>query len=252
MRPVCLVTGGQRGIGFGISTALAQAGFHVVIAALPHGDSKEAHDALKALAPHASYVQFDIAEARAADALVARIEADHGPIAALVNNAGIGAPVRADMLDMEPDHWDVVMDVNLRGTFFLTQAVARAMLARRAERYRSISFVTSVSAEMASPNRAQYCVSKAGLSMVAKIFAARLAGEGIGVFELRPGIIETNMTAQVRETYDAPIAEGLVPARRWGTPADIGSVIVPLATGTFHFATGTVIPVDGGLSIARL
>jgi NAD(P)-dependent dehydrogenase (short-subunit alcohol dehydrogenase family) len=151
-----------------------------------------------------------------------------------------------------PDNFDFAFDINVRGAFFLAQAVARHMLATPCAHYRSMSFITSVSADMASTERAEYCLSKSAASMMARLFTLRLAADGIGVFELRPGIIETAMTAGVKDKYDARIADGLVPAGRWGVPADIGSVIVPIATGAMAFATGAVIPVDGGLSIPRL
>jgi NAD(P)-dependent dehydrogenase (short-subunit alcohol dehydrogenase family) len=144
------------------------------------------------------------------------------------------------------------MGINLRGAFFLAQAVATVMVAEPSGPYRSITFITSVSASMASPERAEYCISKAAAAMAAKTFALRLAPHGIGVFELRPGIIETGMTAGVRETYTTRIERGLVPAGRWGQPEDIGRVVLPLVTGQMAFASGAVIPVDGGLSIERL
>ena len=157
------------------------------------------------------------------------------------------------MLDLLPENFDSVLDVNLRGTFFLTQAVAQAHAAALdSDHYRSIVFVTSVSAAMVSLERAEYCISKAGAAMMAELFAVRLAPLGIGVFELRPGIIETDMTAGVKDKYTARIEGGLVPAGRWGQPSDIGSIVVPLATGRMAFANGAVIPVDGGLSIPRL
>ena len=156
------------------------------------------------------------------------------------------------MLDILPTNYDFVMDVNLRGAFFLAQDVARRMLAQPGDPYRSITFVTSVSARMVSIERAEYCVSKAGAAMMAELFAVRLAPHGIGCFELRPGIIETGMTAGVKDKYTARIEGGLVPAARWGQPSDIGQVIVPIATGRMAFATGAVIAVDGGLSIHRL
>ena len=177
-----------------------------------------------------------------------------GRLDCLVNNAGRGAVVRGgDMLDLTPENYDTVMSVNLRGTLFLTQAVAKAMLAQGETGHpRSIVTITSASAEMASPDRADYCVSKAGLSMAMRNFAVRLAPEGIAVFEVRPGIIRTDMTAPVAERYDARIADGLVPARRWGEPADVGEAVAGLASGKFAFATGSVICVDGGLLLPRL
>ena len=176
-----------------------------------------------------------------------------GRLDCLVNNAGRGAVVRGDLLDLTPENYDTVMNVNLRGTLFLTQAAARAMLAQGDTGHpRSIVTITSASAEMASPDRIDYCVSKAGLSMAMRGFALRLAAEGIAVFEVRPGIIRTDMTAPVAERYDARIADGLVPAGRWGEPADVGEAVASLASGKFGYATGSVICVDGGLMLPRL
>ncbi len=172
----------------------------------------------------------------------------------VVNNAGRGAVVRGgDMLDLQPENYDIVMSVNLRGTLFLTQALAKAMLAQGETGHpRSIITITSASAEMASPDRADYCVSKAGLSMAMRNFAVRLAPEGIAVFEVRPGIIRTELTAPVAGRYDERIADGLVPAGRWGEPSDVGDAVAGLASGKFGFATGSIIRVDGGLLIPRL
>jgi NAD(P)-dependent dehydrogenase (short-subunit alcohol dehydrogenase family) len=164
----------------------------------------------------------------------------------------VPAPVRGDMLAITPQAFDHVMDVNLRGGFFLAQAVAAEMLAAPAPGYRSMIFVTSVSAAMASVERAEYCISKAAASMMAANFALRLGPQGIGVFELRPGVIETALTAGVSAAYTARIAKGLVPEGRWGQPQDIGQVVVPIALGQMAFCTGAVIAVDGGLSIPRL
>jgi 3-oxoacyl-[acyl-carrier protein] reductase len=160
--------------------------------------------------------------------------------------------VRGDLLDLTPENFDRVMDVNLRGAIFLCQAAARRMVAAPTSGPRAIILVTSVSAGMASPERADYCISKAGLSMFARNLALRLADQNIAVFELRPGIIATEMTAGVAARYDAAIAEGLVPMRRWGTPEDMAKSVAALASGAFHFATGTIIQADGGLSIPKL
>lgn len=250
MSGVALVTGGQRGIGLGIAQALAGAGFQVAITAERPPEEPEVAAALAAVNGMA-YWQHDMRDVGAVSALLDAVEAELGPVTTLVSNAGIPAVVRGDMLALTPEAYDRVMEVNLKGGFFLAQEVARRMLGRDGP-YRSILFVTSVSAEMASVERAEYCVSKAGASMMARLFAARLAEEGIGVFELRPGIIATDMTAGVRARYDALIADGLVPARRWGTPEDIGAAVLPLALGQMAYATGAVLPVDGGLSIQRL
>jgi NAD(P)-dependent dehydrogenase (short-subunit alcohol dehydrogenase family) len=208
--------------------------------------------ACAALGDEAAYFRHDVSNVKAIPQLLDQVEAKLGPVTTFVNNAGVGAPVRGDLLDLQPDNWDFVQNINLRGAFFLAQEVARRMLAQDGETYRSLCFVTSVSAEMTSPERGEYCVSKAGASMVAKLFAARLAAHNIGVFELRPGVIATEMTAGVKDKYDARIADGLIPAARWGTPADIGEAVVPLALGQMAYCSGSVISVDGGLSVARL
>jgi NAD(P)-dependent dehydrogenase (short-subunit alcohol dehydrogenase family) len=248
--PLALITGGQQGIGLGIAQALVQQGFRLAIASLPPPD--EAAEALQTLGPDARYYQHDLADLAAIPALLASIEADQGPVDTLIQNAGVAAKVRGDMLDLTPENLDWILGINLTGAFFLAQAVAKRMLATQSPHYRSLTFVTSVSAQMASPERADYCISKAAASMAAKTLAVRLAPHNIGVFELRPGIIETGMTAGVKDTYTARIAEGLVPAGRWGQPSDIGQAVIPLVTGQLAFATGAVIPVDGGLSIERL
>ncbi|MEM9319035.1 MAG: 3-ketoacyl-ACP reductase [Pseudomonadota bacterium] len=252
MSGVALITGGQRGIGLGIGRALADTGTSVAICAQVPPDDPQVQSALATLGPDARYFQHDMAELATIPTLLDQVEAAVGPVSTLVNNAGIGAPLRGDLLELLPENWDIVQNVNLRGPFFLAQAVAKRMLALPSEAYQSILFITSVSANLVSETRAEYCVSKAGASTVAKLFATRLAAENIGVFELRPGIIATDMTASVRDGYDARIQEGLVPARRWGEPADIGAVAVACASGQMQFATGAAIPIDGGLSIHRL
>jgi NAD(P)-dependent dehydrogenase (short-subunit alcohol dehydrogenase family) len=252
MRPVALVTGGQQGIGRGIAEALSRAGFSVAIASEIAADAPAVVDALEHLGPDCRYFRHDLAEIAGVAALIDRVEAALGPITSLVSNAGVPARVRGDMLDLLPQSFDLVLGVNLRGAFFLAQEVARRMAAQPAEPYRSIIFVTSVSATMVSIERAEYCISKAAAAMMAELFAVRLAPLGIGVFELRPGIIETGMTAGVKDKYTALIEGGLVPAARWGQPQDIGSAVLPLVEGRMAFATGAAIPVDGGLSIPRL
>jgi len=242
-----LITGGQQGIGLGIALALHGAGWEVVLAAELPPDASAVRDAL-ALLPGVTYHRHDLADIAAVKALMDAV----GPVTTLVSNAGVPALTRGDLLDMSPDSFDRCIDVNLRGALFLAQDAARRMLTLPADPYRSISFVTSVSATMVSIDRAEYCISKAGAAMMAQAFAARLAAENIGVFDIRPGIIKTPMTAPVADRYEGRIADGLVLARRWGTPADIAQTILPLARGDFAFATGAVIPVDGGLSIHRL
>ena len=242
-----LITGGQQGIGLGIAQTLHGAGWDVALAAELPPDA-EAVQAALASCPGARYFQHDLSDLSSVAALVAAV----GPVTTLVSNAGVPAMRRGDLLEVTAESFDRCMDVNLRGGFFLAQAVALGMLEQAPAAYRSIIFITSVSAALVSPDRAEYCISKAGAAMMAQAFAARLAPEGIGVFDIRPGIIATPMTAPVADRYDSRIADGLVPAGRWGQPADIAQTILPLVQGDFAFATGAVIPVDGGLSIHRL
>jgi NAD(P)-dependent dehydrogenase (short-subunit alcohol dehydrogenase family) len=211
---------------------------------------------LAALGPGADYWQADIGVASDRTRLLASIAERLGPLHALVNNAGRAPRVRADLLSATEESFDEVLRTNLQGPYFLTQAVARLLLGLDAgepgSAPRAIVFVTSVSAGMASPQRGEYCVSKAGLSMAAKLFAVRLAPDGIPVYEVRPGIIATDMTAGVKEMYDKRIADGLVPEGRWGQPDDVGRAVAALVRGDVAYATGTVFHVDGGLSIPRL
>lgn len=252
MTGVALVTGGQQGIGLAIVRELAKAGFKVAIASLPAPTDPKVQAVLEELGDAVAYIQHDVADVANIPQMLDQIEATLGPVTTLVNNAGVGSPVRGDLLNLQPDSFDTVMDINLRGAFFLAQEVARRMLSSQSTAYQSMIFITSVSADMVSVERAEYCISKAGAAMMSQLFAVRLAPHGIGVFELRPGIIETDMTAGVKDTYTPRIQDGLVPAARWGRPQDIGQTVVPLVTGQMVFSTGAVIPVDGGLSIARL
>lgn len=251
-RPAAMVTGGIRGIGRACAIALAEAGFDILVVDLAERAEGDVERAVTVHGAGFAYQRCDIADLAAHEAVVSAALDAFGRIDCLVNNAGIAPPVRGDLLGLSPANFDHVMSVNLRGTVFLTQAVAKAMLARPSEEPRSIVTVTSVSAELASPERSDYCISKAGLSMWVKTLALRLAGEGIAVFEVRPGIIRTEMTASVSAKYDAAIAEGLVPARRWGEAGDVGAVVAALAGGRLAFSTGTVVNVDGALSIPKL
>jgi 3-oxoacyl-[acyl-carrier protein] reductase len=255
-RPVAIVTGARRGIGLAIAEALAAKGFDLCITGTTSPDDdadRLCSDLARRHGGRAIYVAGDIGDLASHSPLIERTVAELGRIDCLVNNAGIGAVVRGDVLDLAPENFDRVIAVNLRGTIFLTQAVVRWMLAHPADdQSRSIIHVTSVSAALVSPERLDYCVSKAGLAMWSKGLAVRLAPEGIGVFDVRPGIIRTDMTAGVADKYDRRIADGLVPARRWGEGRDVAGVVAALATGDFAFATGSVIDVDGGLGIPRL
>ena len=251
-RPAAIITGGARGIGLACAEALADAGFDILVADLAEQTPDGLAGAITARGAKFAYVLCDIANLSAHTALVDAAMRAFGRIDCLVNNAGVGAVVRGDLLELKPENFDRAIGINLRGTVFLSQAVAKAMLAAPADSPRSIITITSVSAEMASPERSDYCISKAGLSMWVKNLALRLAAENIGVFELRPGIIRTDMTAGVAAKYDALIDGGLVPAKRWGVAADIGAVVATLAGGKLGFSTGSIINVDGALSVPRL
>ena len=256
MRPVALVTGGTRGIGLGIARALAGRGYDLALSGqrVPD-DVADVVSTLQESGGAVHYSQSDIASAVARASLVADVLARFGRIDVLVNNAGRAPRVRADLLEATAESFQEVLVTNLEGPYFLTQAVATAMIARRQRDPSSrpaIVFITSVSAEMASPHRGEYCVSKAGLAMAVKLYAARLAADGIPVFEVRPGVIQTDMSAPVSETYDRRIAEGLIPTGRWGTPEDVGAAVAALVTGDVPDATGSILHVDGGLHLPRL
>jgi NAD(P)-dependent dehydrogenase (short-subunit alcohol dehydrogenase family) len=251
-----LVTGGTRGIGLGIARALAREGWRLALGGVrSESDVGGVLDELRALGSVVHYIRGDLARPADRSRLVDAVGARLGVVNALVNNAGRGPRLRVDLLEAAEESFEELLRTNLQGPYFLTQAIARDQVARRrADRSfaASIVFITSVSAEMASPNRGEYCVSKAGLSMAARLFAARLAGDGIPVYEVRPGIIATDMTAGVRDTYDRRIADGLVPQGRWGQPDDVGRAVAALVRGDLPYATGTVIHIDGGLSRPRL
>lgn len=251
-RPVALVTGGARGIGRACAEALAADGYDIYVADLAAEVPAGLSEAIADKGGRLAYGRFDLADVSGHENLVADCQSQLGGLDCLVNNAGVGASVRGDMLSLLPENFDRVVGINLRGTIFMTNAAARAMLNGDPDRVRSIVTITSVSAEMVSPERADYCVSKAALSMWVKNLAVRLAPENIAVFEVRPGIIRTDMTAAVSDKYDGLIAGGLVPANRWGEATDVARAVSALASGKFGFATGTVVNVDGALSTPRL
>jgi NAD(P)-dependent dehydrogenase (short-subunit alcohol dehydrogenase family) len=252
-RPVALVTGARRGIGRACGEKLAAAGFDIAATDLVLDEAcEEARQSFAQGGAKAAFFAHDLADVATHAKLVDDVMTRFGRLECLVNNAGRGAAKRDDVLDLSPENFDLVMNVNLRGTLFLTQAVAKAMLAAPAPQPRSIITITSVSAAMASPERTDYCISKAGLSMAMQNFALRLAPHGIAVFEVRPGIIRTDMTAPVAGRYDEAIGAGLVPMKRWGEPDDVAQAVAGLASGRFAFATGSVIAADGGLSLPRL
>jgi len=253
-RPVALVTGARRGIGRGIAWALADAGFDLALCDLVHDAEAATTEAgLAARGARATFHVADVADLDGHPALIASARSVSGRIDCLVNNAGLPAARRGDLLELRPADFDRVMSVNLRAPFFLAQAVARAMLDDpRGAAPRSIVTVSSISATHASPERAEYCLSKSALPMMTRLLALRLADAGIAAWEVRPGIVRTPMTEPVAARYDTLIDAGGVPARRWGEPADVGRVVAALASGALPFVTGEAVHVDGGLHVARL
>lgn len=251
-RPVAVITGGRRGIGFAIAKALAQAGFDIALTDLEAQTAQDqVVEELNALGSNSLYLQADLSDLSSHQASVDTILNRFGRIDCLVNNAGIGPVIRGDFLQLSAENFDHIMQINLRGTVFFTQAIARAMVAQVPQSGRSIINITSVSAVMSSTERLDYCMTKAGLAAFSQGLALRLAGDQIAVFEVRPGIIRTPMTAKVIDKYNPLIEQGLVPLRRWGEAEDIGAICANLASGTMGFATGSVISADGGLSLAN-
>jgi NAD(P)-dependent dehydrogenase (short-subunit alcohol dehydrogenase family) len=251
-----LVTGGTRGIGLGIAQTLAGEGWNLALCGVrPEADVIATLEALRRPGTRVSYDVVDLAVAEQRVRFAQALHVRHGALHAVVNNAGRAPRQRTDILHAGEDSFEELIRTNLQGPYFLTQALAREQVARRQADpsfAAAIVFITSVSAEMASINRGDYCISKAGLSMAARLFASRLAADGIPVYEVRPGIIETDMTAGVKDAYDRRIADGLVPEQRWGTPEDVGRVVAALVRGDAPYATGSIINVDGGLSLPRL
>lgn len=248
------VTGARRGIGRAIAWAFAERGYDVVV-----NDRVEDEAAAATLAGIAGrgargvFVGGDLADLGAQPALVERAFAAFGGLEVLVNNAGISVKRRGDMLEVTPESFDALIATNLRAPFFLTQLVARRWLGEPGAAHpRSIISIASVNSEMVSIDRAEYCLAKTGVSMMTELYAVRLAEAGIAVFEIRPGIIRTDMTAVVKDRYDRLIAGGVAPVKRWGEPEDVGRAAAALASGAFHFSTGSALHVDGGLHIHRL
>jgi len=256
-KPVAVITGASRGIGRSVAVALASEGYD--IAAIARSVDSEGMELvgpeIEKTGAQFFPVGFDIACTGCQDEVVSNILQRYGRIDLLVNNAGIAPLQRNDVLDMSEESYDRVMNVNLKGPVFFAQKIAREMiwLKQQIPDYKPvIIFVTSVSAARSSTNRAEYCISKAGLSMATTVFSDRLSREGIMVYEVRPGIIETDMTTRIKEKYDKLISEGLVPQKRWGVPSDIGKAVASLARGDWNFSTGMVFEISGGLNIQKL
>lgn len=252
MKSVAIVTGAQRGMGKAIALALAADGY--AIAAVDRNITSALADVVaccKALNVKAVALACDIADLSAHAALLAEAEATLGELTTLVNNAGVSVRVRGDLLDVTPENYDHCLDINTRGTFFLTQAFAVRALKTKSHAHRSIITITSSNAIAVSISRGEYCISKAGASMVSKLFAARLSDEGIGVYEIQPGVIDTDMVSPSRAKYDALIASGFTTIRRVGTPQDVARIVVTLANGLLPYTSGQIIQADGGLSTVR-
>jgi 3-oxoacyl-[acyl-carrier protein] reductase len=253
---VALITGGTRGIGFGIARCLAAEGFDCVLCGRrTANDVADSLEVLKESGNQTMYVQADIGIPDDRNRLIEEIKKEYGTLSVLVNNAGIAPRERCDILDAAEESFEEVMRVNLQGPYFLTQQVARWMTGQKQSNPAfngCIIFVTSISSTVASVARGEYCISKAALSMASKLFAVRLSEFGINVYEIRPGIIKTDMTAGVQEKYDSLIAQGIVLQPRWGTPEDVGKAVAMLTRGDLPYSTGQIITVDGGMTVSRL
>ncbi len=259
MNPVALITGSSRGIGRGIALELAREGTHDLV--VNYAGNEAAARECQALCAEllgekarVEIVQGDISSAEDRARLVETVREQFGRLDLLVNNAGVAPNVRADLLDAGEESFDRLIAINLKGPYFLTQLAAKLMIDSQPldGSARAVVNITSISAYTASVNRGDYCIAKAGLAMMTQLYAARLAEFGIGVFEIRPGVIETDMTGPVKEKYDKMFAEGLAPINRWGQPSDIGRGVVAVARGLFPYSTGQVLNVDGGFHLRTL
>ena len=253
---VAVVTGGSRGIGRGIALALGEIGYKVVVNYAQRREAaEEVLRALEAMGTEGLALQADIGQRADREAFVDRILQAYGRIDFLVNNAGVAPTVRADLLEATEESFDRVLSINLKGPYFLTQRVAREMIALKQRDPGAdpmIVNVGSISAYTSSVNRGEYCISKAGIAMMTKLFADRLAEYGVRVYEIRPGIIATDMTAGVKQKYDELFAAGVTPIREWGQPEHVGKAVAAIAMGLLPYSTGEVINVDGGFHLRRL
>lgn len=244
---VAVVTGGSRGIGKAIAEALLNINYTVIITA--RNESEDIKSLKTSFADKVFFFPCDISSEEDRKGLFSFARDNFGKLDLLVNNAGVAPRERKDILDITPEDFDFLTDINLKGTFFVTQTLAPLLTENEKSRIVNIS---SMSAYTASVNRGEYCISKAGISMITKLFAARLAEHGVSVIEIRPGIIETDMTSKVKEKYEKLIAEGITPINRMGLPEDVAKCVASVAQGNFDFCTGTVIDCDGGFNVRRL
>jgi 3-oxoacyl-[acyl-carrier protein] reductase len=252
MKKTALITGGTRGIGLGIATELAGIGYDLVLSGLrPEDQVLNVIADLQKLGVACSYVRADLSDSKARNLFIEQIGQAYPSLNLLVNTAGIAPKQRLDLLETTEESFDNLIDTNLKSQFFISQGVAKIMIKNQTSPAAIVN-VSSVSATVASLNRGEYCISKAGIAMSTQLFALRLAAYGIGVYETRPGIIATDMTAAVTEKYDALIANGLIPQNRWGQAHDIGKVVSSIAKGHFDYSTGNIFMVDGGLTLSQL
>ncbi len=256
MRKVAIITGGTRGIGFGIARSLASHGVDLILNGMRDLDAiSPVIDELSNMGVDVRYVQGSVAQHDIRKNIVHTAVEEFGHLNFLINNAGVAPNERNDILDMTEKSYDRVMDINLKGSVFLSQLAAKQMIKTKSEQPESntaIINISSVSATVVSINRGEYCMSKAGMSMLTQLFAARLGEEGIPVYEIRPGLIKTDMTSTVTDKYDALIEGGLCVTKRWGVPEDIGKVVLTLVKGEFMYSTGQVFMVDGALTMNTL
>ncbi len=255
MKKTAIITGGSRGIGYAISKQLGLDGFQIVIMAISPAEKSNARlEELKNLGISYIYVQGDVSKADDRRRCVEQAVSSFGSIDVLVNNAGVAPAVRADLLEMSEESFDRVVGINTKGCMFMTQLVAKQMLKQeiKGRKRGTIVNISSCSAVVSSTSRGEYCVSKAGVSMLTKLYADRLANESIYVYEVRPGVIFTDMTTAVKEKYDKLLEDGVFPIRRWGQPEDIGAAVSGFCSDKFLYTTGNYIDVDGGFHIQRL
>jgi NAD(P)-dependent dehydrogenase (short-subunit alcohol dehydrogenase family) len=255
MKKTAVITGGSRGIGFAISARLVKDGFNVaVVGTREESACRENLDALAAVTSDWLYIRADVSKNDDRKRIIEETVRRFGAIHVLVNNAGVAPKVRADLLEMSEESYDYVMDTNTKSNMFLTQSAVKQMLSQpiTGKKRGTIINISSCSAEVSSVNRGEYCVSKAGISMLTKLYADRLAGEAVFVHEIRPGVIKTDMTAAVTEKYSKLIEGGVFPIARWGTPEDVASAAAAFAGDSFLYTTGNYVDVDGGFHIQRL
>ena len=253
---VVLVSGSRRGIGLGVTKALSKVGFNIVLNGVsPHSKAKEAIEKIRGHGCLCEYVQADISRKEDRDKLISQVKQKFGRLDILINNAGVAPQPREDILVATEESFDRLISINLKGPYFLAQSIANWMIEQKKQdpqRNLKIINISSLNSYAASISRGDYCVSKAAVSMMTALFSVRLAEFGIRVYEIRPGIIKTDMTVPVREKYDRLISEGLTPIRRWGTPEDVGKAVLAIVEDYLPFSTGEVINVDGGFHLRSL